>query len=40
MGRPIEERLSGIKINVPNFQEKNNPGAYLEWETKIVFFCS
>src|SRR4051812_2034391 len=35
MGRPREERLSGIKIKVPTFQWKNDPEAYLEWETKI-----
>ncbi|CAJ2661905.1 unnamed protein product [Trifolium pratense] len=39
--RPWEDRLSGIKIKVPPFQEKNDPEAYLEWETKIeqIFAC-
>src|SRR3954471_13138901 len=42
MGRPREERLRGIKIKVPTFQGKNDPEAYLEWETKIkqIFACN
>ncbi|XP_058784476.1 uncharacterized protein LOC131659281 [Vicia villosa] len=42
MGRPREEILSGIKIKVPTFQGKNDPEAYLEWETKIeqIFACN
>ncbi|KAL5570316.1 hypothetical protein UlMin_026891 [Ulmus minor] len=42
MGRPRRDNdLGNIKIKIPSFQGKNDPGAYLEWETKIemVFDC-
>jgi hypothetical protein len=27
--------LNSIKLKIPNFQGKNNPDAYLEWEKKV-----
>ena len=27
--------LGGVKIQIPSFQGKNDPDAYLEWETKV-----
>jgi hypothetical protein len=27
--------LDTIKLKIPNFQGKNDPGAYLEWEKKV-----
>ncbi|XP_062089604.1 uncharacterized protein LOC133796139 [Humulus lupulus] len=42
MGRPRRDNdLGNIKIKIPSFQGKNDPEAYLEWETKIkmVFDC-
>ena len=33
--------LGSIKMNIPLFQEKNDPEAYLDWEKKVelVFDC-
>jgi len=33
--------LNTIKLKIPNFQGKNNPEAYLEWEKKVdwIFDC-
>jgi len=33
--------LDTIKLKIPNFQGKNNPKAYLEWEKKVdwIFDC-
>ena len=33
--------LATIKLKIPNFQGKNDPGAYLEWEKKVnwIFDC-
>lgn len=42
MGRPRRDNdLGNIKIKIPSFQGKNDPEAYLEWETKMemVFDC-
>jgi hypothetical protein len=42
MGRPRRDNdLGNIKIKFPSFQGKNDPEAYLEWETKMdmVFDC-
>ena len=30
--------LGTIKLKIPNFQGKNNPEAYLEWEKKVIGF--
>jgi hypothetical protein len=36
MGRPRRDNdLGNIKIKIPSFQGKNDPEAYLEWETKM-----
>jgi hypothetical protein len=40
--RPSRDNdLGNIKIKIPSFQGKNDPEAYLEWETKMemVFDC-
>lgn len=36
-----EGDLGSIKLKVPQFQGKNNPEAYLEWEKKVelLFDC-
>jgi len=42
MGRPKRDNdLGNINIKIPSFQGKNDPEAYLEWETKMemVFDC-
>ena len=42
MARPRRDNdLGNIKIKIPSFQGKNDPEAYLEWETKMdmVFDC-
>ncbi|XP_062114134.1 uncharacterized protein LOC133825167 [Humulus lupulus] len=42
MGKPRKDNdLGNIKIKIPYFQGKNDPEAYLEWETKMemVFDC-
>jgi hypothetical protein len=33
--------LDTIKLKIPNFQGKNDPEAYLEWEKKVdwIFYC-
>ena len=33
--------LDTIKLKIPNFQGKNDPKAYLEWEKKVdwIFDC-
>jgi len=33
--------LDTIKLKIPNFQGKNDPEAYLEWEKKVdwIFDC-
>ena len=40
-GVPRQNRIDGIKLNIPPFKGKNDPEAYLEWEMKIehVFSC-
>lgn len=37
----IGESIKRIKIKIPNFQEKYDPEAYLNWEKKIeiIFNC-
>ena len=39
--RGIDHDLGSIKLKIPSFQGKNDPGAFLEWERKIelVFDC-
>jgi len=34
--------LDTIKLKIPNFQGKNDPEAYLEWEKKVdwIFYCN
>lgn len=41
-GVPRQNRIDGIKLNIPPFKGKNDPEAYLEWEMKIehVFSCN
>lgn len=36
-----DDTIKGIKLNIPSFQGKSNPEAYLEWERKIekIFDC-
>ena len=31
----IDKNLGNIKMKIPTFQGKNDPEAYLEWETKV-----
>ena len=31
-GVPRQNRIDGIKLNIPPFKGKNDPEAYLEWE--------
>ena len=31
----MDRDLDTIKLKIPNFQGKNDPGAYLEWEKKV-----
>lgn len=31
----IDRDLNFIKLKIPNFQGKNNPDTYLEWEKKV-----
>jgi len=40
-GDQREDRVKGVKINIPSFKGRNDPEAYLEWELKIeqVFAC-
>jgi len=37
-----QNRIEGVKLNVPPFKGRSNPDTYLDWETKIehVFFCN
>ncbi|KAH9705016.1 Endonuclease [Citrus sinensis] len=39
--RRIDRDLGSIKLQIPSFQDKNDPEAYLEWEKKVelVFDC-
>ena len=34
-----DRNLGNIKIKIPSFQRKNDPGVYLEWEKKMEFIC-
>jgi len=36
-----EEKIEGVKIQIPSFKGKSDPEAYLEWEMKIeqLFAC-
>ena len=36
-----DDRIEGVKLNIPIFQGKSDPEAYLEWEMKIeqLFAC-
>ena len=40
-GNRRDNDLGGIKIKIPSFQGRNDPEAFLEWQTKIemVFSC-
>lgn len=40
-GDAREDRIEGVKLNIPPFQGKSDPEAYLEWEMKIeqLFAC-
>jgi hypothetical protein len=31
----MDEGLDSIKLKIPNFQDKSDPEAYLEWEKKV-----
>eukprot|EP00256_Glycine_max_P069316 XP_025983911.1 uncharacterized protein LOC113001425 [Glycine max] len=33
--RPRQNRVEGVKLNVPPFKGKSDPDAYLDWEMKI-----
>jgi len=37
----LDGDLDAIKLEIPSFQGKNNPEAYLEWEKKVdwIFYC-
>jgi len=37
-----QNKIKGVKLNVPPFKDKSNPDTYLDWEMKIehVFSCS
>jgi hypothetical protein len=35
----MDEDLDFIKFKIPNFQGKNDPKAYLEWEKKVDWIC-
>ena len=37
-----QNRIEGVKLNVPSFKGRNDPNAYLDWEMKIqhVFSCN
>ncbi|XP_068477278.1 uncharacterized protein [Phaseolus vulgaris] len=41
-GEQITLRIDGIKLNIPTFNAKSDPDAYLEWEIKVehVFACN
>ena len=40
--RPRQNRVEGVKLNVPPFKGRSDPDAYLDWEMKIehVFACN
>ena len=40
-GDAREDKIEGVKLNIPPFQEKSDPEAYLVWEMKIkqLFAC-
>ena len=40
-GDAREDRIEGVKLNIPPFKGKSDPEAYLEWELKIeqLFSC-
>ena len=31
----VDNNLGSIKMKIPSFQGKNDPEAYLEWESKV-----
>ena len=31
----VDNKLGSIKMKIPSFQGKNDPEAYLEWESKV-----
>jgi len=37
-----QNRINGVKLNVPPFKGRSDPNAYLDWEMKIqhVFSCN
>ena len=37
----VDRDLSSIKMKIPQFQGKNDPELYLEWEKKVehIFEC-
>jgi hypothetical protein len=35
MGDGVDGDLDSIKLRIPNFQGKNDPEAYLEWEKMV-----
>jgi len=39
---PRQNRVEGVKLNVPSFKGRSDPNAYLDWEMKIehVFTCN
>nr|KYP46751.1 hypothetical protein KK1_031655 [Cajanus cajan] len=41
-GAPRQNRIEGVKLNVPPFKGKSDPEAYVEWELKIehIFTCN
>ncbi|XP_027368388.1 uncharacterized protein LOC113874363 [Abrus precatorius] len=41
-GAPRQNRIDGVKISIPPFKGRSDPGAYLEWEIKIehIFTCN
>jgi len=40
-GDAREDKIEGVKLNIPPFQGKSDPEAYWEWEMKIeqLFAC-
>jgi len=34
-GDPREDKIEGVKLNIPPFRGKSDPEAYLEWEMKL-----
>ena len=37
-----QNKIAGVKLNVPHFKGRSDPDAYLDWEMKIehVFSCN